>query len=64
MARPKHYAPLLATAKMEAINDIRNAVDDDVEQAAWLAFLLFDKFMLHAVGTNGSMNQHIRDRLQ
>eukprot|EP00975_Prorocentrum_lima_P001033 218682-Prorocentrum_lima.AAC.1 len=42
---------------MEAINDIRNAVDADAEQAAWLAFLLFDKFMLHAVGTNGSMNQ-------
>eukprot|EP00975_Prorocentrum_lima_P043625 9154611-Prorocentrum_lima.AAC.1 len=49
---------------MEAINDIRSAVDEDAEKAAWLAFLLFDKFMLHAIGANGSMNQHIRDRLQ
>eukprot|EP00975_Prorocentrum_lima_P051224 10730265-Prorocentrum_lima.AAC.1 len=49
---------------MEAINDIRNAGDVEQEKAAWLAFLLFDKFMLHTVGANGSMNQHIRDRLQ
>eukprot|EP00975_Prorocentrum_lima_P031236 6557090-Prorocentrum_lima.AAC.1 len=49
---------------MEAIHDIQAATDADEERAAWLAFLLFDKFMLHAVGTNASMNQHIRDRLQ
>eukprot|EP00975_Prorocentrum_lima_P065707 12904977-Prorocentrum_lima.AAC.1 len=48
MTLPKHYTALLATAKMEAINDIRHAGDEGAEKAAWLAFLLFDKFMLHA----------------
>eukprot|EP00975_Prorocentrum_lima_P015963 3391001-Prorocentrum_lima.AAC.1 len=64
MALPKHYAAILATAKMEAINDIRSAVGEDAERAAWLAFLLFDKFMWQSIGANGSMNQRIRDRLQ
>eukprot|EP00975_Prorocentrum_lima_P012157 2579496-Prorocentrum_lima.AAC.1 len=48
---------------MEAINDIRNATDTDAENAAWLAFLLLDKLLLHAIGSHGSLNQQLRDRL-
>eukprot|EP00975_Prorocentrum_lima_P063314 12890782-Prorocentrum_lima.AAC.1 len=64
LALPKHQSTLIAMAKMEAINDIRNAPDEAAENAAWLAFLLFDKFLLHAIGTRGSLNQQLRDRLQ
>eukprot|EP00975_Prorocentrum_lima_P023226 4885602-Prorocentrum_lima.AAC.1 len=49
---------------MEAINDIRSATDADTENAAWLAFLLLDKLLLHAIGSHGSLNQQFRDRLQ
>eukprot|EP00975_Prorocentrum_lima_P052717 11048462-Prorocentrum_lima.AAC.1 len=51
-------------AKMEAINDIRHAADEDAEKAACLAFLRLDKFLLHAIGTHGSLNQQLGDRLQ